>query len=230
MVAEPVSDPNDRIAAAIREAEARTSGEIFCVLTGEVSRYLDVALAVAVTLAFTLPLLLIPFGFEASWLPGMASSWQAAHLAAQALNSGQAVLAYAMIQALILILSFCVIAYTPLRRWIVPPFIRRERVRKAALMQFLAHGLQQTQGRTGVLIFVALKEHRVEIVADEGIHSRVDPEVWGVIAAEMIETIRAGHVITAYEHAIRACGDVLAKHFPPEPNDINELSDRLVVF
>ncbi len=230
MVVRLVPDPHDRVAEAIREAEARTSGEIFCVLTGEVSRYLDVALAVAVSLALLLPLALIPLGFEATWLPGMGSSWQAAHLAAQTLSAGQAVLAYVMIQAVILAVSFVCIAFTPLRRWVVPAPVRRERVRQAAMMQFLAHGLQQTENRTGVLIFAALYDRRVEIIADEGIHGRVDPEVWGRIAADMADNMKKGHVLDAFQAAIAASGKILAEHFPPDPDDTNELSDRLVVF
>lgn len=230
MVEQDPQEPHDRVAEAIREAEAHTSGEIFCVLTGEVSRYLDVALAISVTLALLLPLALIPLGFDARWLPGMASSWQAAHLAAMTLSAGQAVLGYVMIQALVLVTSFFLIAFTPMRRWVVPGPIRRERVRQAALMQFLAHGLQQTRARTGVLIFAAATDRRVEIIADEGIHSKVPPEVWGKIAGEMASDMGKSDVTGAFETAIAECGRVLAEHFPPAPNNPNELSDRLVVF
>ena len=85
-----------------------------------------------------------------------------------------------------------------------------------------------TANRTGVLIFCALDEHRVEVVADEGIHSRVPVEVWADVTSALTRELRAGRPIEGFEAAIALSGEVLSAHFPPEPDNPNELSDRLV--
>jgi putative membrane protein len=111
---------------------------------------------------------------------------------------------------------------------VTPRRVRRARVRRAALQQFLAHGLHTTRHRTGVLIFAALSDRQVEIVADEGIHSRVDTEVWARAVDALTRRLRAGRAADGFETAIGLTGDVLAAHFPPRANNPDELPNRLV--
>jgi putative membrane protein len=94
--------------------------------------------------------------------------------------------------------------------------------------QFLAHGLHVTRERTGVLIFAALSDRQVEIIADEGIYSRVDPDVWADSVAVLTAGLKEGRPAKGFESAIALAGDVLAEHFPPRPSNPNEVLDRLV--
>jgi putative membrane protein len=94
--------------------------------------------------------------------------------------------------------------------------------------QFLAHGLHTTQDRTGVLIFAALSDHVVEVVADEAIYSRVDRSVWGDAVEGLARALKAGRAADGFETAVGLCGDVLAEHFPPRPRNPNEVPDRLI--
>ena len=217
-----------RIAAAIRAAEARTSGEIFCVLAREVSTYRDVSLLWAAGAAFLLPLAMIPFGFEASWIPGVAAGWDAAHLAARSTETSQSLATYSLVQAFVFVLAYAVLRLPIVRRLSTPRGVRRARVRKAALHQFLAHGLHVTERRTGVLIFAALEDHQVEVIADEGIHARVDQRVWGDAVEALTDGLRRNLPAEGFEAAIAVVGEVLAAHFPPRPRNPNELADRLV--
>lgn len=223
------NEVHDRIAAAIATAEARTSGEIFCVLARRVSSYHDVSLAWAAAAALILPLGLIPLGFEAGWIPGMADSWEAAHLASRDISAGQALGAYAVIQAVLFLAVYLITRLPSVTRWITPRAVRRSRVRDAALQQFLAHGLHVTEARTGVLIFAALSDHQVEIVADQGIHARVEPAIWGDAAEALSQGLKRDDPAAGFEAAVGLCGAVLAKHFPPRPGNPNEVADRLVV-
>lgn len=218
-----------RIAAAIARAESRTSGEIFCVLARSVSSYREVSLTWAAAAALILPLLLIPFGFEPSWIPGFSRGWEAGHLAARDITVGHALTAYALLQAAVFVLVFLVTSVPAVRRMATPRSIRRARVRKAAFEQFLAHGLHVTEARTGVLIFACLADHQVEVIADRGIHERVDETVWADAAAALADGLRRGDPAGGFEAAIDLAGEVLAAHFPPAPHDRNELDDRLVV-
>ena len=98
-----------------------------------------------------------------------------------------------------------------------------------AWQQFLAHGLHVTEARTGVLIFAALGDHQVEVVADEGIHSKVDQAVWADAVEVLARGLRRGDPAAGFVDAVALCGAVLAEHFPPAPRNRNEVEDKLVV-
>jgi len=222
-------DTRARIAAAIAEAETRTAGEIFCVLSRRVSSYRDVSLAWAAAAALVLPLGLIPLGFEAGWIPGFAAGWEAAHLAARDASTGQTLGAYAVLQGAVFLAVYLITRLPAVSRWTTPRAVRRARTRNAALQQFLAHGLHVTEARTGVLIFAALADHQVEVVADEGIHARVDQTVWAEAVEALSRGLKQGDVASGFEAAVARCGEVLAEHFPPGADNPNELADRLVL-
>lgn len=229
MVTGLTTEAHERIAAAISAAESQTTGEIFCVLARRVSSYHDVSLGWAAAAALILPLALIPLGFEAAWIPGLANSWDAAHMAARAVSTGQALAAYAIVQAVVFLAVYLITRLPPVTRWVTPRAVRRARARNAAMQQFLAHGLHVTQSRTGVLIFAALADHQVEVVADEGIHGRVDPSVWGDAAEALAQALKRDDPAAGFEAAVGMCGSVLARHFPPGATNPNEVADRLVV-
>ena len=218
-----------RVAQAIAVAEANTSGEIFCVVARQVSSYRDVSLGWAAAAALLLPLALIPLGFGAHWLPGLGADWQAAHAAAREVEIGQGLAAYALVQAAVFVGVFLLTLIPAVKRLLTPAPLRRTRVRRAAMQQFLAHGLHVTEARTGVLIFAALADHQVEVIADKGIHACVSPEVWAEAVAALTASLRRDQPVEGLEQAIALCGQVLAEQFPPRSADINEVPDRLVV-
>lgn len=217
-----------RVSTAIRAVEARTSGEIFCVLAGRVSSYRDVSLGWAAAAALLVPLALIPLGFDAAWFPGVSDSWEAAHMAARDLTVGRALSVYAVVQAAVFIAVFLLTCIPALQRRLTPRGVRRARVRRAALQQFMAHGLHATQARTGVLIFAALADHQVEVVADAGIHALVDPDVWAQAVDVLTVAIREGRPADGFEAAVAVAGEVLARNFPPRARPIDELPNRVV--
>lgn len=217
-----------RVAGAIAAAEARTSGEIFCVLARQVSSYRDISLMWAAAAAFLLPLALIPLGFDATWVRGLATNWEAAHLAALHLSVSQSIAAYAVVQVAIFVGVYLILRIPPLTRLVTPRAIRRDRTRQAAMHQFLAHGLHVTEHRTGVLIFAALADRQIEVIADRGIHSRVDQTVWAEAVEVLTLALRQGRAADGFEDAIGLVGAVLAEHFPPRPRNLNEVPDRLV--
>ena len=101
--------------------------------------------------------------------------------------------------------------------------------RRAAQALFLAHGLHLTESRTGLLIYVALFDRRVEIVTDAGIDSKVDQFVWDELAQEIAGAARRDDLSSGLIAAVRRAGTLLAQHCPRAPDDRNELPDRVVV-
>ena len=116
-----------------------------------------------------------------------------------------------------------------LRIALVPRAVKRARAHARAMEQVLARNLHATKGRTGVLIFVSVAERFVEVIADEGIYSKVPPGIWDDVVTRLGADIARGDVAKGFIEAVTQCGGVLAKHFPPGGADANELPDHLVV-
>jgi putative membrane protein len=192
-----------RIAEAIRAAESKTSGEIFCVVAHQSSDYRLVPLAWAAALALLVPAPLIFF-----------TLWPAAMIY--------------LVQLVVFIAAALVLSLPAIRFHIVPRATKHERAHIEALRQFFAQGLHHTENRTGVLIFASLAERYAEIVADAGINAKVTPQVWDQAIAALIEGMKHGRPGDAFVAAIAQCGAVLAEHFPPGALNRDELPNRLV--
>jgi putative membrane protein len=113
-------------------------------------------------------------------------------------------------------------------RLIVPKAVVRRNVHRRALVHFTESGAVNTRDRTGILFFISLRERQVEIIADEGINSKVDPEDWKAILNILLAEIKKGNAAEGLERAIMDCSRILEKHFPVKNNDINELPDGIV--
>lgn len=92
---------------------------------------------------------------------------------------------------------------------------------------FIRLGMHRTALRHGVLIYVALEDHRVAILGDEGIHTRVGEDYWAGVRDLMVSRLRQGAAGGALVEAVRDLGRSLARHFPRRPGDTNELSDSV---
>ena len=112
-------------------------------------------------------------------------------------------------------------------RW-CPATTKRQRASRLAHEQFIAQGLHRTRQRTGVLIFVAVAEHHVEIVADRGIDAAVPAGTWDEAVAKFVEQVRAGQVADGFLATIAVIGERLAEHFPATTDDPDELPNRLI--
>lgn len=84
-----------------------------------------------------------------------------------------------------------------------------------------------TQANNGVLIYLLLADHRIEIVADRGLDALVSAEQWRGICLLMEERLKAGEPEAAAVRGVAAVSDLLAEHFPRAPGDVdeNELAD-----
>lgn len=98
--------------------------------------------------------------------------------------------------------------------------------RDRARQVFASEGVWNTEENTGVLIYLLLAEHKVEIVADRGIDRRVDPAAWQRIVDAMDAHFRAARFEDGALEGIRAVSALLAQHFPAEGARRNELGDR----
>jgi putative membrane protein len=194
---------HSRIAEAIAAAEAETAGEIYVVVARQADDYDLVPVLWAALLALLVP-----------WPLHFATDLSTATIL--------------LIQGVSFILAASLLAHPQLRTRIVPANIACAAARKAAHAQFFAHGVHLTNERTGVLIYVALTEHCVEVVADDVIDAKVDETEWKALADEIVTAARADRLADGLVAAIRRAGALLREHFPRRPDDKNELPDRVV--
>jgi putative membrane protein len=224
-----------RIDQAIKAVEARTSGEISCVVTGEVSRYREIPLAYAAGAALILPPLLVVFGLQPwtlidRYLPTASDAgWSVGggQLATQTVVSG-AVGAYAIAQAALFALVALIVAIPAVRRRLTPRFLKRHRVRRMAYGHFASTGLIHAPGRTGVLIFASLGDRQVEIIAEKAIHDAVGDTVWDAATRALAQGMQRRDPGQGFMDAIGLCGAALAEHFPATGPHDHRSTDELV--
>jgi putative membrane protein len=192
-----------RVTAAIRDAESRTAGEIFCVIARQSSDYrlVPVAWAAGVALAAPLPLL--------------------------GLTNWSAPVVY-LSQIIAFLLLAVALSHSGIKFRVVPRQARHDRAHAEAMRQFYAQGIDKTNHRTGVLIFASAAERYVEVIADAGINEKVSPQVWDDALHVLVSAIKDGRPGDGFVVAIERCGAVLAECFPPGALKRDELPDKLV--
>lgn len=216
-----------RIQQAVATAERATRGEIVCVVAEEVGPYAEVPLAWAAAGALALPPLGLAVAAIFHHFDYALGGWSAAQVGALHAAVLTALSGYAFLQCLLFLGIFLVVSVPAIRRRLTPPALKRARVRERALEQFLVHGLDRTHERTGVLIFVSLRDRRAEVLADTGISARVDAAIWREPVEKLVAGMKTGRPVDGVVAAIGRCGRLLAEHFPATAGDANELPDTL---
>lgn len=130
-------------------------------------------------------------------------------------------------QAVFWALFYWLAGLAPVVRALVPKELQQNAVDAKAKHMFIEHGLTETRDRSGVLILVSEAEHRVQILADRGIHERVGVDGWQVHVQTMIDAIRKGEAAHGLMAAITRIGEVLSECFPARHDDTNELSNEV---
>lgn len=101
--------------------------------------------------------------------------------------------------------------------------------RERALEVFSQLRVWDTEENSGVLIYLQLVDHDIEIVADRGIAARIPQAEWEAICHRMEEAFRQRHYETGVLAGIEEVGARLSTHFPPSAVGTDELSDKPVV-
>jgi putative membrane protein len=193
-----------RVSRAITEAERNTSGEIVVVVAARSDDYLYVPPLVGALLSLLVPWVLIYF-------------------------TQLSVTSIYLAQLAVFLIVTTLLLPLPLRTALAPAHVKSRHAHERAVEQFLAQNLHTTEGHTGVLIFVSVAERRAEILADSAIDARVPAGTWKEIVDELTAAIGKGKPADGLVAAIKAAGQHLARHFPPDTRNLNELPDHLIV-
>lgn len=197
-------EEKERIRQAVVGAEAKTAGEIVPMIVTSAARYTEIEL----------------LGLVAGLCAGMMIEW----FWSDPWGSPY----FQLWPVMGALLGFLLCRIPDIKRRVAPRLRIGEAVHTLALASFTEQGLHHTKNDTGILILIALLEHRVEVLADRGINAKVSQDIWDEIVAIVTAGIRSGQGCDALCQAIARCGEILATHFPRQADDRDELSNRLV--
>lgn len=111
---------------------------------------------------------------------------------------------------------------------LLPSFYKKSMASSYANTQFENLQLNRTKSKQALMFFVSLDEKYVEIITDEKISEKISDEYWQVIVDEFIKDIKNNDLSNGYLKAINSCSELLAKEFPIQANDINELPNDVI--
>jgi putative membrane protein len=195
----------ERIEATIKEVESRTIGEVVVMVVDFSDHYADAEIIGGLLGAGSLSLLLTVLFFHSSLF------W------------------FVTITLLLLIpFHFLFTRATSLKALLIGRHRRNEAVRERALSAFFEKGLYRTRENTGVLFFLSLLERKVWVLADQGIYQKIGQETLNQFAGAVSQGVKRARACDALVEAIQSLGQLLSKHFPIKPGDVDELSDQVI--
>ena len=195
----------ERIERAVIEAEANTSGEIVPMVVAASDDYPGARWRVATAFGFLCALvaLLVVPDLNPWWIMvGFGPALLVGHLLA---------------------------ARPGILRQALWPHKIDEEVAQRAFEAFMQNNLHATRDRTGVLVFVSMLEHRIQIISDIGIDQKAPEGFWQQVVDELVDRVKKGELADGLVHAIHACGELLSEQFPRRADDENELPDKVIV-
>lgn len=198
-------EENNRITKTIKEAESQTDGEIAVILLDSSDRYLEADILGGVILSSLLALIITDaFLHDSLWF-------------------------YVPLSLFFFFPFRLLSARVPkLKSFFLSVKRKEETVKNRALRAFYEKGLYKTRHQTGVLFFLSLFERKVWVLADKGIHTKIDQSTlnrFALMVSQGIKEERAGEALC---QAIGGMGRLLAEHFPRTSGDSDELPDEVM--
>ncbi|MBX2822796.1 MAG: hypothetical protein KTR29_24070 [Rhodothermaceae bacterium] len=204
----------ESIKQAVARAEQRTSGEIVPYFVDRSDRY-DItvwrgaSLMAMSAIGFAAITVLIYQGWGLSWL-----------------YTGQGIAILTIVSAFVGALMGAYVP--PLKRVLAGRDLIERMVHHRATRAFVEEEVFNTRDRTGILLFISMLEHRIEVLGDEGINRRVTADDWIDVVGKIREGIKAKKVAAGLIDAIELCGQLLERRgVEIKPDDTDELSNEV---
>ena len=201
----------EKITETVRDVEKETSGEIVPMVVSASYHYPMANVVGGVAAALPLALILTPIIGGYFWA-GSQNMW----------------IFIGLFAVLFVIFHELVKRVYGLKRFFISKREIEEEVEEAAINSFFKEGLYRTRDETGVLIFISIFEHKVWVLADRGINSKVDKTQWDDIVSGIVAGIKTGRQADAICEAVVKAGDLLKTHFPVKKDDTDELTNLIV--
>lgn len=104
-----------------------------------------------------------------------------------------------------------------------------EKVRERARKEFFELGLDHTRDNTGVIILISLDERQVVVFGGQAIYEKIEAGEWIEHVRVIIDGIKSGAPAVGIIEAVKQIGELLAEHLPIKPDDIDEISNEIVL-
>lgn len=201
----------EQINVAVQAAEKTTSGEIVCLIQSTSYHY-PMANVIGAT-AMALPISLAGTPLIGGWLwLGHQNMWL-----------------FLSLFAICFPLFYLLVNHAA---WLKRIFISRreidEEVQESAITNFFHNGLYHTREANGVLLFISVFEHKVWVLADHGIHTKIPQDQWQAIVGTVTDGFKTNHPAESICQAIHTIGQLLQSHYPGQPDDIDELNNVII--
>jgi putative membrane protein len=115
------------------------------------------------------------------------------------------------------------------QNFLTPDQFEEAHVSQRALLEFHHAQMDQTLAKTGVLLFVSIRERRAVVIADKAISDKVPKETWSEVIRCLTTTAKKLNITDGIVEAILLAGKKLSPVFPKHANDKNELPDKLIL-
>ena len=205
----------DRIRQAVAEAETRTAGEIVPFVVRRSGDY-PVAVwraASGTALLAGIVALAVAWGYDGWGWGWLYSAW-----------------ALALVMTLGGVAGAFLALVPGVRRALAGAAEMDESVHRRAALAFVEEEVFDTRDRTGILLFVSLFEHRIEVVGDAGINAKVEQAEWDEVVGLVRDGVRQRTLADGIVRAVERCGDLLHRRgVAPRPDDTDELPDDVRV-
>lgn len=204
------------IEKTVIEAEKQTSAEIVPMLVKQ-----------STSLEWQWPLvtLLIAYLASAAELYSPIEHWMPA--------IGSAAITMTLLLIFELVLAGCfawlLLKNKAVRRAFIPKAMAEKAVWDRAVREFYLSRIQETQGKTGVLIFISALEKRAVVLADQAISDKLPKDYWQHMIVDLIKAKKERKLAAGLERLILRCAEALKKDFPRGSLDVDELSNLLIV-
>lgn len=205
-----ISDEDiQKISDAVSRAEEKTDGEIVPVIVQRSSTVGHVPLTLTLLILLMLVIVELPYA-DLLWVKPWVYAWP-------------------VLIVVIYYLSFALAKLSWVQKIAVPERDEVEQVHQRAHLEFYLNKVNKTKDRTGILIFVSVMEKKAVILADEGISSKLPPEIWNEVLGKLGEQLGKGNWGFGFTEAIESCGHHLKTHFPQTEETKNQLKNQLVI-
>lgn len=206
----------EQIREKIREVEKGTQAEIVTIIASESDQYRYIPFLWAALAALSYPGL--QFAFDSVFNKGWNQS---------AIDSVFNTSVY-LIQVLVFLGLGALFQLAPIKPFLIPKSVKMQRAARFAREQFFQHKLHETDERTGILLFVSVAEHYVEIIADTGIAKKVEQDHWQRSVNNFVSHVRQGQIATGFLETIEDCKKITWEHFPAAEKNPDELPNHLI--
>jgi putative membrane protein len=195
-----------RIAEAVRDVELRTAGEVAVMVVDQSDAYPEGQMLAGGLIGSLLALA----ATELFWVGDL----------------------WVFVVSALVLMPLCgwLVQYLPdVKRFFTPNDRLELQVQDRALTAFYDKGLYKTRDESGVLFFISLFEHKVWVLADKGIYEKIQQETLQAYAHNIAAGIKDGQAADMLCQAIADVGELLARHFPVKADDIDELSNEVII-